>query len=65
MEIKQIRLTNMATYFFLVGDGLWKTCALIDPACDTKKPLDEVNKGGYELTHILANHPGTLLHGYI
>ena len=56
MEIKQIKLTKMATFCYLVGDGSSKTCALIDPAFDTKKLLDEVEKGGYELTHIINTH---------
>ena len=56
MEIKQIKLTKMATFCYLVGDGASKTCALIDPAFDTKKILDEVEKGGYEVTHIINTH---------
>ena len=56
MEIKQIKLTKMATFCYLVGDGASKTCALIDPAFDSKKILDEVEKGGYELTHIINTH---------
>ena len=56
MEIKQIKLTKMATFCYLVGDESSKTCALIDPAFDTRKILDEVKKGGYELTHIINTH---------
>jgi len=39
-----------------VGDESSRTCALIDPAFDTRKILDEVKKGGYELTHIINTH---------
>jgi len=56
LEIKQIKLTKMATFCHLVGDESSKTCALIDPAFDTGKILDEVKKGGYELTHIINTH---------
>jgi len=56
LEIKQIKLTKMATFCYLVGDESSKTCALIDPAFDTKKILDEVKKGGYELTHVINTH---------
>jgi len=56
LEIKQIKLTKMATFCYLVGDESSKTCALIDPAFDTRKILDEVKKGGYELTHIINTH---------
>jgi glyoxylase-like metal-dependent hydrolase (beta-lactamase superfamily II) len=56
LEIKQIKLTKMATFCYLVGDESSRTCALIDPAFDTRKILAEVNKGGYELTHIINTH---------
>ncbi len=56
MEIKQIKLTKMATFCYLVGDESSRTCALIDPAFDTRKILDEVKKGGHELTHIINTH---------
>jgi len=56
LEIKQIKLTKMATFCYLVGDESSKTCALIDPAFHTRNILAEVNKGGYELTHIINTH---------
>jgi len=56
LEIKQIKLTKMATFCYLVGDESSRTCALIDPAFDTRKILDEVKKGGHELTHIINTH---------
>jgi len=46
----------MATFCYLVGDESSRTCALIDPAFDTRKILDEVKKGGHELTHIINTH---------
>lgn len=56
LEIKQIRLSKMATFCYLVGDESLKTCALIDPAFNTKRILGEVEKGGYEVTHIINTH---------
>lgn len=56
MEIKQIKLTKMATFCYLVGDESSRTCALIDPAFDTRNILAEVKKGRHELTHIINTH---------
>lgn len=54
MDIKQIKLSRMATFCYLVGDG--NVCALIDPAFDTKRILAEVNKGGYRVSYIVNTH---------
>ncbi|MCK4794359.1 MAG: MBL fold metallo-hydrolase [Desulfobacteraceae bacterium] len=56
LEIKQIRLSKMATFCYVVGDESSKTCALIDPAFNAKRILDEVGQGGYEVTHIINTH---------
>ena len=56
MDIKQIKLRKMATFCYLVGDESSKTCALIDPAFDIKRILGKVEKGGYEVTHIINTH---------
>lgn len=56
MDIKQIKLKKMATFCYLVGDESSKTCALIDPAFDIKRILGNVEKGGYEATHIINTH---------
>ena len=56
MEIKQINLRKMATFCYLLGDELSKTCGLIDPAFDTKRILHEVDKAGYEVTHVINTH---------
>ncbi len=56
VEIKQIKLGKMAIFCYLVGDESSKTCALIDPAFDTKRILGIVEKGGYEVTHIINTH---------
>ena len=56
MEIMQIRLEKMATFCYIVGDEHSKTCALIDPAFETKKILDEAKKAGYRVTHLINTH---------
>ena len=56
MEIKQIKLSRMSTFCYLVGDESTKTCALIDPAFNRKKILAEVKKGGYVVKYIINTH---------
>jgi len=56
MEIKQIKLSRMATFCYLVGDESSKSCVLIDPAFDTKRILDAVDQGGYQVTHVINTH---------
>jgi len=46
----------MLTFCYLVGDESSKTCALIDPAFETQRLLDEVKLGEYILTHIINTH---------
>jgi glyoxylase-like metal-dependent hydrolase (beta-lactamase superfamily II) len=56
MEIKQIRLSKMANFCYLVGDEASKTCALIDPAFETDRILAEADRLGYRVTHIINTH---------
>jgi len=56
MQLKQIRLTKMATFCYLVGDESSKTCALVDPAFETDRILCEADKLGYKITHIINTH---------
>ena len=46
----------MVTFCYLVGDESSKTCALIDPAFETERLLNEVKSREYTLTHILNTH---------
>ncbi len=46
----------MATFCYLVGDRSSKTCALIDPAFETKRILREVKKNDYSVTHVINTH---------
>lgn len=56
MEIKQIYLERMANFCYMVGDEATGTCAVIDPAFETEKILDEVKKSGYKITHVINTH---------
>ncbi len=56
MIIRQIRLNKMQIFCYLVGDKSTKTCALIDPAFETSRVLDIVNKEGYTVTHVINTH---------
>ncbi len=56
MEIIQIRLKKMAVFCYLIGDESSKTCALIDPAFNTKKILKIAQENGYQITHLINTH---------
>lgn len=51
-----MRLDKMATFCYMIGDIGSKTCALIDPAFETKEILSKVKSGGYTLTHLINTH---------
>jgi hydroxyacylglutathione hydrolase len=56
MEIKQILLSKMMTFAYMVGDEQTKTCALIDPAFDTGRILKAVEQAGYRVSHLINTH---------
>ncbi len=56
MKIKQIKLSKMATFCYVIYDDASKTCALIDPAFDTEKILNTVQNDGYRVTHLINTH---------
>ncbi len=56
MKIIQIKLTKMATFCYLVGDKTTKTCALIDPAFETKKILKIAKSENFRITHVINTH---------
>ncbi len=56
MIVRQIHLSTMDTFCYLVGDEGSKTCALIDPAFETRKILGEAKKDGYKVTHLINTH---------
>ncbi|MEW6078007.1 MAG: MBL fold metallo-hydrolase [Thermodesulfobacteriota bacterium] len=56
MDIRQIKLSRMDTFCYLVGDEAVKTCALIDPAFDTDKIVRMVKAAGYTVACVINTH---------
>ena len=56
MIIRQILLSRMDTFCYVIGDEATKTCALIDPAFDTGRILDMAKKEGLTVTHLINTH---------
>ena len=56
MVVKQIKLSRMAIFCYLIGDEKTRTCALIDPAFDTDGILAEAKEAGFRVTHIINTH---------
>ena len=56
MIVKQIKLSKMDTFCYLVGDKNTKTCALIDPAFDTQRVLKIAGEMGFTVTHVINTH---------
>lgn len=56
MIVKQIKLSKMDTFCYLVGDRKTKTCALIDPAFDTQRILKIAGEMRFEVTHVINTH---------
>ena len=46
----------MANFCYLIGDETSKTCALVDPAFETERILDEVNRLGYKINDIINTY---------
>ena len=56
LDICQIPLGKMALFCYRIGDRTSGTCALIDPAFNTKKILKKAQKDGYHITHVINTH---------
>ena len=56
MMVKQIKLSKMDTFCYLIGDQQTMTCALIDPAFDTQRILKIVADAGFSVTHVINTH---------
>jgi hydroxyacylglutathione hydrolase len=56
MEVRQIKVNPMDVFCYIIGDAATKTCALLDPAFETDRILDEVAKDGYQVTHVINTH---------
>ena len=56
MVVKQIKLSRMAIFCYLIGDEKTRTCALIDPAFETDRILAVSKSAGLRVTHIINTH---------
>jgi hydroxyacylglutathione hydrolase len=56
MFVRQIKVGKMAVFCYLIGDEESKTCALVDPASETKKILLQAAEDGYQVTHVINTH---------
>ena len=56
MEIRQIKVNPMEVFCYIVGDAATRTCALIDPAFETDRILGEVERDGFQVTHVNNTH---------
>jgi len=56
MIVRQIKVGKMAVFCYLIGDKDSKTCALVDPASETKKILMQAKAEGYRVTHVINTH---------
>lgn len=56
MLIRQIKLSRMETFCYLVADEATKTCVLIDPAFDTENVLGAARAAGFTVTTIVNTH---------
>ncbi|MBI9087327.1 MAG: MBL fold metallo-hydrolase [Desulfobacterales bacterium] len=56
LVVKQIKLSKMDTFCYLVGDLETASAALIDPAFDTDRILAAVREKGLTVTHVINTH---------
>lgn len=56
MLVKQIFLSRMANFAYLVGDEATRTAAVIDPSFEPDKILTEAGDAGYAITHLINTH---------
>jgi len=56
MLVKQIKLSKMETFCYLVGDENTRTAVLIDPAFDTGRILGIAAEMAYTITHVINTH---------
>lgn len=56
MFVKQIFLSRMANFAYLVGDEATRTAAVIDPSFDPETILAEAENAGYTITHLINSH---------
>jgi glyoxylase-like metal-dependent hydrolase (beta-lactamase superfamily II) len=54
--IIQKKLSKMAIFTYLIIDQNTNTCALVDPAFDTKQLLDDIRNKGLNLKYVINTH---------
>lgn len=56
MDVRQIYLSHMANFCYLVGDETTQKAAIIDPAFEPRKILQTAKNAGYTITHVINTH---------
>lgn len=56
MFVRQIKLSMMDIFCYLIGDQDTSTCALVDPAFETGRILKEVYELGYRVSFVINTH---------
>jgi len=56
MFVKQIEVSGMAVFAYIVGCEKTKDAIVIDPAADTERLINEAGSKGYTIKHIVNTH---------
>ena len=56
MTVKQILLSKMEVFCYIIADDDSRKCALIDPAFDTDRILAEVSREGLQVAGVINTH---------
>ncbi len=56
LYFKQLEIGPMANFVYLIGDSATHEAAVVDPAWDVTRILNEAEKDGYQIKHILVTH---------
>ncbi len=56
MDVRQIYLSQMANFCYLIGDVATQNAAVIDPAFEPQKILQAAKDAGYTITHVINTH---------
>ena len=56
VDVRQIKLSRMANFCYLVGDPAARVCMLIDPVFDTDRLLGDVRDAGYTISVVINTH---------
>jgi hydroxyacylglutathione hydrolase len=56
MFVKQVEVSSMAVFAYIVGCEKTKDALVIDPAADTERLIDEAQSRGYTIKYIVNTH---------